>query len=103
MTNYDGRCRGGWAFGQGFDSPQVHRKRGLRVYSQASFSMDLRGVSDLVGRKVRLSAGAHDVQWTSVLGRPERSGDRLPSGSLGLSRAKGQAFGRGRCSPVGSV
>ena len=40
MTNYDGRCRGGWAFGQGFDSPQVHRKRGLRVYSQASFSMD---------------------------------------------------------------
>jgi len=24
MTNCDGRCRGGWAFGQGFDSPQVH-------------------------------------------------------------------------------
>ena len=48
MTNYDGRCRGGWAFGQGFDSPQVHRKRGLRVYSQASFSMDLRGKLGLV-------------------------------------------------------
>ena len=26
MTNYDGRCRGGWAFGQGFDSPQGHLK-----------------------------------------------------------------------------
>ena len=24
MTNYDGRCRSGRAFGQGFDSPQVH-------------------------------------------------------------------------------
>ena len=31
MTNYDGRCRGGWAFGQGFDSPQVHKKVHCRV------------------------------------------------------------------------
>ena len=77
MTNYDGRCRGGWAFGQGFDSPQVHRKRGLRVYSQASFSMDLRGVSYAKGREVRLSAGGarcqwvHNVRWTLVLDGPK--------------------------------
>ena len=41
MTNYDGRCRGGWAFGQGFDSPQVHyfkseRKGGNAVFMRVS-------------------------------------------------------------------
>ena len=48
ITDCNGRCRNGWVFGQGFDSPQVHRKRGLRVYSQASFSMDLRRLFELV-------------------------------------------------------
>ncbi len=88
MTNYDGRCRGGWAFGQGFDSPQVHRKRGLRVYSQASFSMDLRGSLVCVrargqafGRGPRRPVGAQGPvdlgsartevkRRPSVLGRP---------------------------------
>ena len=26
ITDCNGRCRNGWVFGQGFDSPQVHRK-----------------------------------------------------------------------------
>lgn len=77
MTNYDGRCRGGWAFGQGFDSPQVHRKRGLRVYSQASFSMDL-GASDLVGRRVRISAGGAAPQWGASSADRAGRRDRLP-------------------------
>ena len=104
MTNCDGRCRGGWAFGQGFDSPQVHRKQHRRALPYgAVFFIALKEVDTRMVRKLRFRTGAHDVQWTSVLGRPERSGDRLPEGSLGLSRAKGQAFGRGRKVPVASV
>ena len=41
MTNYDGRCRSGRAFGQGFDSPQVHyfksdEKGGNTVFMRVS-------------------------------------------------------------------
>ena len=41
ITDCNGRCRSGWAFGQGFDSPQVHilsncEKRGNTVFMRVS-------------------------------------------------------------------
>jgi len=40
---------------------------------------------------VRFRTGALEVRWTSVQGRPERSGDQLPSG-LGMTESAGWFF-----------
>ena len=50
ITDCNGRCRNGWVFGQGFDSPQVHSKwkvrkqRKYRIY--AGFRCFLRFVKN---------------------------------------------------------
>jgi len=51
----------------------------------------LKSVGTCMIRKLCFRTGAHDVQWTSVLGRPERSGDRLSGGErLGPTEPAGE-------------
>jgi hypothetical protein len=53
---------------------KVHRKRGLRVYSQASFSMDLEGRTRIVRKYFMLSAGVL-LPSGERLGRTEPAGE----------------------------
>ncbi len=55
MTNYDGRCRGGWAFGQGFDSPQVHKKQHCRALPYGAVFCCFERCCYLYGPKALLS------------------------------------------------
>ena len=89
ITDCNGRCRNGWVFGQGFDSPQVH-KNSLTGQSPVGLFFCILRVLEPVTSESTLGfwTGAHEVRWTSVLRRPERSVDRLPSGPLKMDCVK---------------
>ena len=90
ITDCNGRCRSGWVFGQGFDSPQVHKKSLTGWNPVGLFFCTLRVIEPVKCRKHKgFWTGAHEVQWTSVLRRPSRQARlRLPSGPLKMDCAK---------------
>ena len=53
ITDYNGRCRNGWVFGQGFDSPQVHKKKASAHVRWGLFLMDLREILTCKVPKIR--------------------------------------------------
>ncbi len=78
MTNYDGRCRGGWAFGQGFDSPQVHtfmsfkKERKCRIYAgfRSFCFLVKRSLGSIFDRECEKKWG---TEWGTEMSTDERS------------------------------